>query len=327
MNKTNKKLILPEECGRLSVNACTTQKIKGKCKIKRGFLGLNSKCVANENYESDKYLFEKGFVNFARIDENNLDEELKNRDLLCKQLSTLEGGACDSLQGRALGCSIKRTLYGKKTCGLSKEITNFFYRKRKDCVAKDCEVKRKKYSSLCEEHDNEFKELLQEYKSLYQSIKFKNTNINENIYLLDDVYDYIQEIFGKYLLEKPNIRDGIEKMKMDIEFKINKNQCQAYNISKCNTKNVNQRCLKKGYETDIGTFCATHKECYKKRIVFYKKVRDNIDRLCAEEKCNAQLDKIKELYNMIRFTTEGEAFRKKYEILETIEIIEEYSRL
>lgn len=322
-----KKLKLPEDCSQLTTDACTSQKVQGKCKLKRGFLGFNSKCVPNENYETDQYLLNKGFKNFAKIDEDNLDAELKNRNELCKQLSTEEGGACDSLQGRALGCSSKYTLYGKKTCGLSKEIINFFYRKRKDCVAKNCDEIRRRYSSLCQEHYEEFNNLLQEYKSYYQELYLKNKNVENNIFNLDDTYEYIQEVYGKYLLEKPNIRDSLEKMKMDVEFKYNKSQCQAYNISKCNTKNVNQRCIKKGYNTQLGILCTTHKECYKKRIVVYKKVRDNLGKLCAEEKCSDFLPPIKELYNMIRFTTDGESSKKKYEILETIEVIEEYTKI
>jgi len=327
MSKDKKRLKLPDECHRLSVNACTSQKVLGRCKIKRGFLGFNNRCVANENYESDKYLLEKGFKNFARIDEDNLEEELKLRSELCKQLSAEIGGTCESLKGREIGCEITSSLFGKKQCNLSKEIINFFYRRRKDCIAKDCNEPHKKYNLLCQEHLEELNELLQEYKSYYQLITFKKKYTEDDLFYFNDIYNYLNEIYGVYLLEKPQIRDGVEKMKMAVEILVNKNQCQAFNISTCRTGEIRERCKYKGYETKIGTFCKIHSQCYKERMKKYKPLRDNLEEKCQEERCTIQLDRLRELYNMIQYTTQGEASIYKTQVYETIAIIEEYSKI
>lgn len=322
-----KKLDLPRECYKLSLDACTSRKVGAACRIKRDALGFRSRCVPNENYESDKFLLEKGFVNFAEIDEDNLEEELKLRNELCKQLSTFQGGTCESLKGRAIGCEIKRPLFGKKTCGLSKEIINFFYKKQGKCLALDCQEKRKKYSLLCNEHDAEFKELMQELTSYYNDIYIKKQINDDILFTFNDTYSYLQEVYKRYLLENPEKANKIEEMKARVDLLTNKNQCQAYNITDCNTGISLQRCTCKGNEYSIGLFCRTHKKCYRDRIKIYKKVRDNLESLCAEDKCPTQLKKIKELYTMIRISTVGESSKIKYQVMETIEIIEEYNKI
>lgn len=325
---SNKKTLkLPEECYKLSVNACTSEKVANRCKIKRGFLGLKSKCIPNLDYETDRYLLTKGFKNFARIDEENLEKELGLRDELCKQLSAEPGGSCESPKGIIVGCAVKKSLFGKDTCGLSKEIIDYFYRKRKDCIAKDCEEKRRKYSLLCDEHHEELNELLQEYKSLYQSIIFDKKDIKNNLFYFDDIYAYMNEIYGVYLLEKPNIRKGIQDMQDSVNREINKDQCQAYNVTTCTTGNLKIRCKHKGYVSKEGVFCKIHTKCYSDRNKKFKYLRDNFERLCTKEICNSQLDKLREFYEMIRFTTDGEAAKKKYQVLETIEMITEYSKI
>lgn len=326
-DKKKKTLKLPEECYKLSVNACTSEKVMNRCKIKRTTLGFKNRCVPNEDYETDKYLLTKGFKNFARIDENNLDKELKLRDELCKQLSAQPGGACESPKGVIIGCGIKKSFFGGKTCGLSPEIINYFYRKRDYCVARDCEENRRKYSLLCEEHHQELNELLQEYKNYYQNIVFKKKNIKDNLFYFDDIYDYLNEIYGVYLLEKPNIRKGLEDMQMDVNLQINQDQCQAYNVNTCNTNKEKQRCRLKGTELKEGIFCKTHLKCYDTRIKKFQYLRDNFEKICGNDSCGAQLGKLREFHSMIKFTTDGEAAKKKYEILETIEIIEEFSKI
>ena len=328
MSKDKKKsLKLPEECHKLTVNACTSEKVANRCKIKRSTLGFKNRCVPNEDYETDKYLLSKGFKDFARINENNLDKELKLRDELCKQLSAEPGGACESPKGIIIGCGAKKSFFGKKTCGLSQDIINYFYRKRDDCIARDCEELRKKYNLLCEEHYQELNELLQEYKSYYQDIVFKKKNVKDSLFHFDDIYAYLNEVYGVYLLEKPNIRKSIQDMQNAVYREVNQDQCQAYNITTCTTGKLNNRCVYKGFAGKEGLFCKTHSKCYDTRIKKFQYIRDNFEKLCSEGGCSSHLDKLRELYNMIRFTTDGEASKKKYEILEVIEIIEEFNKI
>lgn len=322
-----KDLELPRDCYKLSLDACTSRKVGAACRIKRDALGFRSRCIPNENYEADKFLLESGFVNFANIDEDNLEEELNTRNQLCKQLSTFKGGTCESLKGKTIGCEIKTSYFGKKTCGLSKEVINFFYKRRKKCIALDCPERHKKYSSLCAEHDAEFKEIMQEIISIHDEIVNKGNIRDDLLFTFEDDYQYLQEVYGKYLLENPEKANRIEEMKARIEMATNKNQCQAFNISGCQTGATLKRCTCKGTESSLGLFCQTHRKCYKDRIKIYKKVRDNLEKLCAEDKCPEQLKSINELYTMIRITTTGQASILKYQILETIQIIKEYNKL
>ncbi len=326
-DKKKETLKLPEECYKLSTNACTSEKVANRCKIKRGTFGFKSKCIPNEDYETDKYLLSKGFKNFARIDEDNLEKELSMRDELCKQLSSKPGGACESPKGIIIGCGIKKSFFGKDTCGLSPNIINYFYNKRKDCVARDCEEKRRKYGLLCEEHHKELNELLQEYKSYYQDIIYKKKNMKDNLFYFDDIYAYLNEVYGVYLLEKSNIRKGIEDMQDKVNREINQDQCQAYNINTCSTGKLNFRCKYKGYETKEGIFCKIHSKCYDDRNKKFKYLRDNFEQLCENESCGGYMNKLREFYDMIKFATDGEAAKRKYEIMEIIEIIEEFSKI
>ena len=307
-DRKKKTLKLPEECYKLSVNACISEKVANRCKIKRGVFGFNSRCVPNEDYETDKYLLSKGFKNFARIDEDNLEKELSMRDELCKQLSAKPGGACESPKGIVIGCGIKKSYFGRDTCGISPDIINYFYNRRKECLARDCEEKRRKYG-------------------YYQDIIYKKKNMKDNLFYFDDIYAYLNEIYGVYLLEKPNIRKGIEDMQDKINREINQDQCQAYNINTCSTGKLNFRCKYKGYDTKEGIFCKTHSKCYDVRNKKFKYLRDNFEQLCANDSCGNYLTKLREFYDMIKFTTDGEAAKRKYELIETIEIIEEFSKI
>jgi hypothetical protein len=328
MNKDKKKIKLPEDCSLLSINACTSKKVRGKCKVDSSFLGLKSKCVPNENYETDKFLVEKGFKNFSKINEDNLEEELALRNELCEKLSAEKGGACESLNARAIGCTVKSSFFGKKRCGLSDDIVNFFYRKRKDCVAKDCDKPRRKYSTLCDEHYAEINEVLQEYKSYYQDIVFAKKRRKDDLLYFNDLYDYMFDVYSVYLLDKANILNSVEEMKLRVDTFIGQDQCQAYNISKCiGNGKVHQRCKNKGYKTKEGIFCKIHISCYDERIKKYKYFRDNFEKLCEQEVCMSKLGDLRQFWEMIRFTSEGEANEVKFDVLETIEIVEEYNKL
>ena len=178
-----------------------------------------------------------------------------------------------------------------------------------------------------EEHYKELNELLQEYKSYYQDIVFKKKNIKDSLFHFDDVYDYLNELYGVYLLEKPNIRKSLQDMQNAVYREVGRDQCQAYNIGTCTTGNLRVRCSFKGYNTKNGLFCKTHNKCYDDRIKKFNYLRDNFESLCSEGSCAGRVAKLKEFYNMIKFTTDGEAAKKKYEIQEIIEIIEEFSKI
>ena len=325
MSDRKKKTIkLPEECSKLSLNSCISEKVAGRCKIKRDLFGFKSKCVPNENYEVDKYLLDKNITNFAAIDTENFEKEVPLRNELCKQISI---SSCDSYKARRLGCEVRRDNFGIKKCALSKDLIDIFYRKKEKCLARDCPKKKLKYKFLCDEHEKEFEELIADYKELYNTIVVDKKQDDDSLFDFEDIYQYIKEVYPLYLIQKPKLNRDFEELYIKAGQELNKNQCQAYNITDCNTSKLKERCKRTGTETKAGLFCKTHLKCYKNRIQKFKYVRDNISRLCKDGGCNEDLKDLYELYYMIKGTTVGEASTKKNEINDYIVIIEEYGKL
>lgn len=324
--KKTKTLKLPEDCDKLTVNACTAKKLEGKCRIKKGI--FKDKCVPNEFYESDKAIFEEGFINFAQIDPENVDEELKNRDDLCKKLSPKK---CKTLKAIEIGCELKYNWLGRKNCQLSKEIVNYFYRTKGKCSISGCEQSRIKGEKLCEDDMADFNQDYLEYNNYFDDIVYKKKNIEKNLFYFEDLYTAMKLKYTLFLLDKPDLLNSIEEMHMRVQRDIKKDQCQAYNITKCNTRKTKERCRNKGIENKNGLFCNIHSKCYDERIKVYKKIRDNLEKWCRKKEggknCSQFKSELKEFYNMIRFTTKGEANKIKNEILETLEIIDFYEKI
>ena len=64
------------------------------------------------------------FKDFAKIDEDNLEEELIRRDELCRALTP---SACRSPKAKVLGCQYSRGFFKQGRCKLADKIINYYF--------------------------------------------------------------------------------------------------------------------------------------------------------------------------------------------------------
>lgn len=316
------KLELPQDCDQLDVSVCEHPKLAGKCKIKHGRWGGRSKCIPNTDHEIDEQIQKEGFKNFAKIDENDLENELSKRDQLCRKLSV---DYCRSQRAKALGCSVSSGVLKKKHCKLSQRIIDFYYSRSNSCIMPDCKEVREKYKKLCFEHQTEFDNMLELIAQAYVDLTQHHENDDENLQNFEEIYLYLKDYYGIYLLEKPATLVKIEEMAMNVRKILGYGNCQCYNINECiGSGEKGNQCKNKMIKSEIGYVCKKHKKCIIDRMKDYKKLRDNFEVMCKKESCGALLTRCKELYSMIKFSTEGEISVLKNEIYEIIIIIEQY---
>tara|TARA_R110000824_G_C15029468_1_gene659207 strand:+ start:31 stop:621 length:591 start_codon:yes stop_codon:yes gene_type:complete len=189
----------------------------------------------------------------------------------------------------------------------------------------DCNEIRERYKVLCYEHETEFKDMLEILTQSYQDLTLHHENDDASLQKFEEIYLYLKDYYGVYLLEKAATLVKIEEMAMNIR-KINGyGKCQCYNISVCiGSGEKGHQCKNKMIKSSMGYICKTHKRCIEERLKEYKQLRDNFELLCKKQSCKDMLNKIKELYSMIKFTTEGEIATLKNEIYEMMIIIEQY---
>lgn len=319
---SKKRLELPKDCDKIEASICEHPKLLGKCKLKPGRWGGSDKCTANTEHEIDEQLQKEGFKNFAHIDENDLENELHKRDQLCRRLSK---DYCTSQRAKAIGCELTSGLLRKRHCKLSQKLVDYFYTKSNSCIMPDCQEVREKYKVLCFEHDTEFNNMLELLTQAYEDLTKHHENDDESLQNFEEIYLYLKDYYGVYLLEKPATLVKIEEMAMNVRNLLGYGKCQCYNISECigNGEKGNQ-CKNKMIKSEIGYVCKKHKRCIIERMVDYKKLRDNFDVMCKKESCDNLLTRAKELYSMIKFSTEGEISVLKNEIYEIIIIVEQY---
>ena len=132
--RRKKTFVLPRDCDKLDIDFCEHPKYENKCLVKTSRLG-SSKCVANENYQIENLMKEKGFKEFSKIDPENVKEDILKRNEVCSSLSR---ESCRSPQAKMLGCKYTKGYFSKGRCSLSDEIINYYYKYDKKCLCKGC---------------------------------------------------------------------------------------------------------------------------------------------------------------------------------------------
>lgn len=329
---SKKPLNLPEDCEKLSISACESFKTKDpktgakKCKIQYGKLGFVNKCKANEDYELEKFIFSKGFEEFTRIGEENMEKELRLRNKICQNLDP--SSSCENSLGKKLGCKVQRKLLSPNSCRLDPKLVRFLKKRELLCEKEDC-AELKKKGVICKKCTDELDEMLREHESLFDELVRKKNPPPDDVKRFFDITDQLKnEWYPYFVTGQKNVLDVIEKRKLKIEEIHGGVRCQAYNITGCFGSGENSKpCKCKGFKDRLGIFCGTHRNCYKDRVQKFNDFRDNFDRLCEEKGlCAPLVRKMKEFQTMIRHTTSGEASRKKIEVDNIIEYAEEYMK-
>lgn len=328
--KKKEVIKLPGDCEKLAPSACTGKGTKDKdgiplCKIKYSKLGFKNKCVENDEYELEKFIFSQGFEEFTRISEENTEEELRKRDEICKNLDT---SACGTKLGRKLGCKVKKRLLAPDSCHLDPKLISFMKRRELLCERENCNELKKK-GIICKKCTEELNETIQEYDGLFDILARKNNPPPEDVKRFFDLADDLKHDWYPYFVTgQRELLDTIERKRMRIEEIHGGARCQAYNITGCMGKGDNARqCKCKGIRSKEGLFCGTHRRCYKDRVEKFNQFRDKFDELCRkEELCSGLVRKMRELYEMIKYTTYGEASKKKVEVDDIIQYAEEYMK-
>lgn len=315
------ELVLPEDCDKLDISICEHPKLQNKCKVRVARFGGRSRCVPNQEHLLDQEIQKQGFKNFAKIDTENLDQELSLRDKLCRQLST---EYCVSPRAQMLGCGLSGRIF-KKHCKLSQKIIDFYYTKKNSCIMPDCKEIREKYKVLCFEHQTEFDNMFELLIQAYEDLTKHHEDDDNSLQKFEEIYLYLKDYYGIYLLDKVGLMVKIEEMALNIRRLHGSDSCECYNISSCiSSGSVGSKCQKKMIKSSLGYVCNIHKKCIEERLSVYKKLRDNFEIICKKQGCGEILNKIKELYSMIKFSVSGEISVLKSEIYEMIMIIEEY---
>jgi hypothetical protein len=329
MSRRREYVELPKDCEKLSPSACTSWKTKdrktgvSKCKIKYSKLGFANKCVENDNYEFEKFIFEEGFEDFATIGEGDLDRELKLRNKICENLNT---DTCRTELGKKLGCKVKKRLLSPDSCRLDPKLIEFLKKRELLCEIEDCKELKKK-GILCQKCVDELDEMLQEYNGLYTLLSKRKNPAPEDVkrffILADEIKD---EWYSYFVTGQKKLLDEIEKKRMRIEELHGGARCQAFNITTCIGKGeVLKQCKCKGIRTSVGLFCGTHRNCYERRVGKFNEFRDKFDELCREkELCRGIIKEMKQFYEMIKYTTYGDAKNKKVEVDNILDFAEEY---
>lgn len=319
--RRNPRFSLPNDCHKLTVDDCEHPKFDNKCIIKPARFGGNEKCVPNETYLLDKEIEKKGFKDFAKLDENNLEESLSARDELCRALSP---SACQSSKAKVLGCQYKRGFLKQGRCQLSDKIINFYYKKNKKCLCKDCNEEKERGFKLCQEHRYEFNDIIETLTLVYKNImegKEIQKNYDDFIYLYNDLVDR----YNIYLVENTGTLIQLTEKYNEIRLKLGENYCQCVNIKTCIGKGeVNQFCKNKGIRTELGLLCDEHKKCFLDRKNKFNNFKDAFQKICNLRSCKKELEELENFYRMVLFCTEGESFVYKLTLLDYLFIIRQY---
>jgi hypothetical protein len=325
------RLELPTDCEKLATSACESPRTRDpksgarKCRIKYGRLGFGNKCIKNQDYETEKFIFDQGFQEFASISAENMEKELRLRNKICENLDASAGGSCQSVLGEKLGCKINKKLLSPNTCNLDPKLIRFLKKRDLLCEKEDCAELRKK-GIHCDKCTKELEEMLQEFDGLYDILVRKQNPPPADIARFFDLADQIKEEWYPYFVAgQKNLLNTLEKKRMKIEEIHGGARCQAYNISGCSCKGDNERqCSCRGFRDRIGMLCNIHRKCYLNRVAKFDEFRDKFDELCKKQICKPLLKNMKEFYGMIKYTTVGEVSIKKVEVDNIIEHTEEY---
>lgn len=315
------RLNLPYDCHKLSLEDCTASKYDGKCLIKSGRFGGRDYCVPNDEYILDKVIREKGFKNFNKIEEENLTEELARREELCNNLSR---EVCNSNKAKMYGCEYKKKFLRRGNCQLSDKIINYYLKTSSKCLCESCDEQREKGFKLCNEHRQEFEEILEVLNSLYTQI-MERKNVEENYNNFVNLYGDIVERFNGYFMEHQATLIQLTEKYNNIRKELHEESCQCVNIKSCVGKgNVANFCENKSIKSELGLICKQHQTCFKDRKVKLEKLKENFQTLCGVKNCKKELDELQNFYRMIMFSTDGTVSIYKNEVLEYLFIIKRY---
>lgn len=315
------KTKLPAECYKLSIEDCEHPKNENKCRIKSTIFGGKDKCIANENYLIEKELSSKGFQDFARLDENNLEEELQKRDQLCRQLSS---STCKSPQAKVLGCKYTTGIFKKGRCALSEKIINYYYKTSKKCLCKNCDEDKEPGFKLCHEHRLELKEIIETLNFMYQNI-MKGVDVEKNYNDFIILYKDLMERYHVYLIENMATAKQVTEKYNEIRLKLGEGNCQCVNIKSCIGKgNIASFCKNKAIKSSIGMLCKEHKQCFLDRKNKFQSFRENFKNICGVKSCKKEIEELRDFYNMILYCTVGEADIFKNTLLDYLYIMEQY---
>jgi len=315
------KLNLPYDCNKIPVDICEHPKFENKCVIKNSIFGGRDKCVPNETYLIEKHLADKGFKDFAKIDEKNLEEELEKRDQLCRALSS---SSCRTPQAKILGCQYTKKFLKKGRCQLANKIIDYYSKQTKICLCKNCDEIRERGFKLCHEHRLEFNEMVEAliiiYKDIMSGIDIEK-NYNNFIYLYNDLVDR----YNVYLIENIATLIQLTEKYNEIRKKLGEDYCQCLNIKTCVGKGeVGNFCKKKGIKTKYGLLCEDHKKCFIDRKKKFDDFKENFQNLCGIRSCKKEVEELENFYRMILFCTEGESFTFRTTLDSYLFIIRKY---
>ena len=317
------RLNLPYDCDKLDLDDCEHPKYENKCLIKYARFGGKDLCVPNDTYLIDKEMDEKGFKDFARLDESNIEADLERRNELCNALSST---ACKSAKARILGCEYKRGFFKKGRCQLADKIINYYYKTGKKCLCKSCNEDKQPGFKLCEEHRHEFKEMVEALVIIYSNI-MRNEETEKNYDNFIHLYNDLVERYNVYLVENTATLIQLTEKYNEIRTKLGENDCQCVNISTCIGKGeVGDFCQNKGIRTKTGLLCKEHRACFSDRKNKFDDFKKKFENLCGGRSCEKEMKELEQFYKMVLFCSEGEAFIYKTSLLDYLFVIRQYIR-
>lgn len=315
------RLILPQDCNKVSIEDCENPKYEGKCVIEPARFYGTDKCVPNQDYILQKELAQKGITGFVKIDENNIEEELQRRNEMCK---SLPASTCRSEKAKMLGCQYKSGVFRKGRCQLADKIINYYYQKSQKCMKKDCPRDREKGFSLCHEHRMEFNDMVEALMEIYKKIN-KGEDIEENYSRFIDIYNELLDNYNVYLVENMGTFNQLNTKYNEIRRLLGEDYCQCVNIKNCVGKgDVGDFCRNKGIKTKTGLICKEHKVCFNDRKKKFDAFKNSFKKLCSVKSCKQELAELESFYNMIKFCTEGETLTYKNALIDYLFIIRQY---
>ena len=337
-----KKLKLPEECDKIPLKGCISDKTEGLCQIVKTRKG--KKCMPNPDYPEDKDIFEDFFTEFRAMNINEIKEELIKRDKECRNLSKSK---CESIRGLKYGCKLSSGwLWFQKKCRLNPDLYDRFFRTNKNCTVIDCNERAFEQTDLCFEHREELIKIIDELKDFQQRLEqglVMESELNKvvskdefgNKFTLLEEFEgninYINEIYSVYLLEHTDVARYILTLQRDINRRLGREKrCQATNISSCNGRGKeSHQCTNTGIKGKEGIFCGIHKKCYQKYLKSYKKVRDNYIVICKKspQLCKEWVKEMNLFSQMISKCSDGEAVKLKGEVTRDIAIVKQLTEL
>lgn len=315
------KLNLPYDCHKLSVDDCEHPKFNNKCIVQTARFGGNEKCVPNEDFLIEEEMTRKGFKDFAKLDPDNLEEELEKRDELCRSLSA---PACRSSKAKVIGCQYKAGFFKKGRCQLADKIINYYYKTNKTCLAKDCQQEKEKGFKLCMEHHYEFNEILEALVLIYKNI-MEDKDVEENYQEFIKIYNDLLENYNVYLIENTATLLQLTEKYNQIRKKLGEDFCQCLNVKSCVGKGeIGEFCRNKGIKTKAGVLCEQHKKCFYDRKKKFDEFKDKFQKICGLKSCKKELEELESFYRMVLFCTEGESFKYKNILIDYLFIIRQY---